>query len=1292
MSHPHRRTARSAWLLALLPLQDELAERFTLPAGLEVSVWAESPELYNPTALDVDVHGRIWVTEAVNYRKWGGRNPGREHAGGDRVVILSDTDGDGRCETSKVFVQDPELVAPLGIAVIGERVFVACSPHLFVYVDEDGDDVPDRRETFLSGFGGFDHDHGLHSLVLAPDGSFVFSAGNAGPHIVTDHAGWTLRSGSIYNGGGPALADNKPGLTSDDGRAWTGGLVLRVEPDGTGLGVLAHNFRNNYEVALDSFGNLFQTDNDDDGNQACRTLFCLEGGNHGYFSEDGARTWGADRRPGQDTQAAHWHQDDPGVVPAGCINGAGGPTGCTVYEGDLLAPWIDGAVVNTDAGANVVYAHRTVRSGAGFALERTDLLRPRDESPLRDRRWFRPSDVVVGLDGSLFVADWFDPGVGGHLAGDAEAYGRILRIAPRGAAAAGVVLATGTIEEAVAALASPAVNPRFEARRTLLAGKNTARDALRAKCASERDPRRIARALWLLATPELDDAKTVTSYLAHPEPELRAVALRALQRRAAPASETVRILRAHGLARDPDAGVRREAALALRGVTLEACLDLLLDLAERVDPADRYAVEAFGLATRGKEDELWPELAAELGDAPRNWDARFEALAWRLHPAASIPAFLARALEPSLTPDQRRRAIDALAFRADREAADAVLTIAQAGPEDLRPYAAFWIRQRATNDWRGYGLERAIENGDAAGAELVFQSDVLHTGAIEIDVELGPAELVYLVTTDADDGNSCDWTDWIEPRFVGADSTWKLAEATWLGAESQWGGVNVGKNCAGGPLVVDGTTYDDGIGTHASSTVAWRVPPGAERFRARAGPDAGGTRQNGGRSTSVVFEVRVARPAGPPRDGLWAARMRDESLSLDLRIEAARELALDPRGALRLLRGAQDLAGPLRDAVAETIFRNPDIGIRALASEHFARTDDASPLPSVRALLELQGDARRGRAAFQDRERSQCLACHAYRSGDARIGKDVGPDLTRIREKFGRAELFDAILNPSAAIAFGYDSWVFETQGGFLWSGFLLADGPTVVLKDTQGERVVLPANEIVSRTKQTVSTMPAGVAHELAPQDLADLVAFLTEDPEREPVFGDEVVLFDGGTLDAWTFHLDDPELDLADVWSVEDGELVCRGTPAGYLRTKERFESFLLTLEWRFDPASGGGNSGVLLRRVGADKVWPRSIEAQLQSGHAGDIWNIDAFGLEVDPARTSGRRTTRLQPSSERPLGEWNRYELLLDGSRLELRVNGVLQNTADWCEEVPGEIALQSEGVPIRFRDIRLRPIR
>jgi 3-keto-disaccharide hydrolase len=187
------------------------------------------------------------------------------------------------------------------------------------------------------------------------------------------------------------------------------------------------------------------------------------------------------------------------------------------------------------------------------------------------------------------------------------------------------------------------------------------------------------------------------------------------------------------------------------------------------------------------------------------------------------------------------------------------------------------------------------------------------------------------------------------------------------------------------------------------------------------------------------------------------------------------------------------------------------------------------------------------------------------------------------------------------------------------------------------------------------------------------------------------EIKLFNGQDLGGWTFHLADKSAKMEDVWSVADGVLTCKGKPVGYLRTKKDYANYVLRLEWRFDPAKGPGNSGVLIRLVGPDKVWPKSIEAQLESKNAGDIWNIDKFPMKVDAARTKGRRTTKLKPTNERPLGQWNQYEIVVDHGTITLKVNGEVQNVATECEEVPGKIGLQSEGAEIQFRNIRLTPI-
>jgi len=184
------------------------------------------------------------------------------------------------------------------------------------------------------------------------------------------------------------------------------------------------------------------------------------------------------------------------------------------------------------------------------------------------------------------------------------------------------------------------------------------------------------------------------------------------------------------------------------------------------------------------------------------------------------------------------------------------------------------------------------------------------------------------------------------------------------------------------------------------------------------------------------------------------------------------------------------------------------------------------------------------------------------------------------------------------------------------------------------------------------------------------------------------EVPLFNGKDLGGWTHYLREPNAKMEETWSAGDGLLRCEGRPIGYLRTEKKYTNYVLKVEWRWPEGSKPGNNGVLLRIVGEDKVWPKSVEAQLAHEHAGDIFTIDGFPLKGDPERSKGRYTAKMKPSNEKPQGQWNEYEIILKGGDLTLKVNGEVQNTATDVEEVPGWIGLQSEGAPIEYRNIRL----
>jgi hypothetical protein len=162
-----------------------------------------------------------------------------------------------------------------------------------------------------------------------------------------------------------------------------------------------------------------------------------------------------------------------------------------------------------------------------------------------------------------------------------------------------------------------------------------------------------------------------------------------------------------------------------------------------------------------------------------------------------------------------------------------------------------------------------------------------------------------------------------------------------------------------------------------------------------------------------------------------------------------------------------------------------------------------------------------------------------------------------------------------------------------------------------------------------------------------------------------------------------------MADVWSVQDGILVCKGEPRGYLATIGEYESFRLVVEWRWPEEPG--NSGVLMRIAGEPAVLPSSVEAQLRSGSAGDMYGFQGFKIGGDPDRLSeisiGWNLARIRGNENEP-GDWNRYEITADGPRITVVLNGEMVNEATDCDVRPGKIGLQSEGGIIHFRTVSL----
>ena len=176
---------------------------------------------------------------------------------------------------------------------------------------------------------------------------------------------------------------------------------------------------------------------------------------------------------------------------------------------------------------------------------------------------------------------------------------------------------------------------------------------------------------------------------------------------------------------------------------------------------------------------------------------------------------------------------------------------------------------------------------------------------------------------------------------------------------------------------------------------------------------------------------------------------------------------------------------------------------------------------------------------------------------------------------------------------------------------------------------------------------------------------------------------LFNGSDLSGWECFVN-PEsgVPASDVYRVVDGNIRIAGQPFGYLRSAEKYGDMKLHAEWRW--VGEGTNSGFFVRIQDGDKLWPNAIECQLCSGKAGDFVMLGGSKIEEIECVEAFPVKERIG-DYENPVGEWNVAEVVCEGNKITVYINGNLQNECT-CDSTDGYVAFQSEGGPIEFRNI------
>jgi putative membrane-bound dehydrogenase-like protein len=606
-------------------LKDALSQ-LDVAEGLEASIFAAEPIMANPVNMDIDHLGRVWIVEVVNYRRFRNKDyPERKE--GDRILILEDTDKDGVADKTHVFYQGKELNKGHGLCLLpgldgkSWRVIVSCADQIFSLYDDDGDLKADRKEPLFTGTPGTDHDHGLHAFVFGPDGKLYFNFGNSGKQLLDKN--------------GKPVVDLAGNVVNDQRKPYQEGMVFRCDLDGSNVETVGWNFRNNWEISVDSFGTLWQSDNDDDGNRGTRINFVMEFGNYGYKDELTGAGWKTPRTNLEKSiPLQHWHLNDPGVIPNLVQTGQGSPTGILVYEGDMLPSPFRNNTIHCDAGPNIVRAYPARKSGAGYkAYTQNILFGARDN-------WFRPSDVCVAPDGSIIIADWYDPGVGGHRMQDVDR-GRLFRISTPGSKYSVPNVDVSTIEGAIEALKSPNLVTRYLAWTKLNGEGAKAEPALKKLFAESKNPRVQARALWLLGKIDGKGAQYVEEAISNGNEDLRIVGLRIARQLKLDLIPIVQ-----KLVQDESASVRRECSIALRFIHSSDKAKTWAQLAAQHDGKDRWYLEALGIGA-GKDWDACLAAFFDMKERPIS-EAAARDILWRSR-AKKTPELLGRVIASEQT-------------------------------------------------------------------------------------------------------------------------------------------------------------------------------------------------------------------------------------------------------------------------------------------------------------------------------------------------------------------------------------------------------------------------------------------------------------------------------------------------------------------------------------------------------------------------------------------------------------------------------------------------------------------
>ena len=509
----------------VLTTPDEEAKKFELPDGYAINLFASEqdfPELANPVQMTFDAQGRLWVSTMETYPQY---LPGKMPS--DKILILEDTDGDGRADKRTVFADG--LHVPTGLELGRGGVFVAQQPNLLFLKDTDGDDKADVRELVLHGFDSADSHHSISAFTYDQGGALYFEEG-------------TFHHTQVETPFGPQRCVNA-GVFRWEPRSWKFDVFV------------SYGFANPWGHVVDAWGQNFVADASGGANYY-GTAFSGDidyPNKHGNLKQFLTKQW----RP-----------------TAGCefVSSRNFPDEA---QGNYL--------LNNCIGFQGVLQYKMKEDKSGFAADPLDpLLRSSDPN-------FRPVDLEFGPDGALYVVDWFNPLVG-HMQHNLRdpnrdhAHGRIWRIVYKDRPLVKPAKIAGATNRELLELLKTEPEERTRYRTRIELWNRPTEDVLSEakswlgdnhRTAEEAYAHLLLEVLWLHQAHDVVDVELLQRGLASPAPRARAAATRVLCYWRDRVQDPIKLLQKQ--INDEHPRVRLEAVRALSFFHEQAALDVAVE-------------------------------------------------------------------------------------------------------------------------------------------------------------------------------------------------------------------------------------------------------------------------------------------------------------------------------------------------------------------------------------------------------------------------------------------------------------------------------------------------------------------------------------------------------------------------------------------------------------------------------------------------------------------------------------------------------------------------------------------